>query len=110
MNLPLDILEAIALHLPPETAVALGLTCKAALDFFEPKRPLRHSQQKLVLQLLERDHGERCYYCWSATISIATPRTGECRPNSAEACPRRAGDVPTTSGSGTSASTTSSSS
>lgn len=50
-------------HLPVETRAALCLTCKAALDVFEP-RDLPETDLRHIRRLFEKHLSERYYYCW----------------------------------------------
>ncbi|KAK8131427.1 hypothetical protein PG984_007865 [Apiospora sp. TS-2023a] len=62
MRLPLDLLLSVRDHLPPESSAALCLTCKAALDVFEPQ-DLHEDDLRRIRQQFEREMSERCFYC-----------------------------------------------
>lgn len=64
MNLPLDVLKAIADYLPPACAAALSLTCQAALAVFKPQSPLCDCQLTVFRRQLERDLSESRFFCW----------------------------------------------
>ncbi|KAI2624911.1 hypothetical protein GGR54DRAFT_594151 [Hypoxylon sp. NC1633] len=62
---PLDILLEIADKLPPESSLALSLTCKVAFGTFFPSPSVRVPKQNLerFLLLLEKDVSDRLFYC-----------------------------------------------
>lgn len=66
MNLPLDLLKSIRDHLPPASLATLSLTCKVALDVFEP-RDLDEYDLRVIRREFEKHLGGRCYYCWECT-------------------------------------------
>jgi hypothetical protein len=69
LSQPLDILFLILESLPPESAVALSLTCKSAFHAFFPAagRRLDAKSRQHLLEWLERSVSRSHYFCHSCT-------------------------------------------
>ncbi|KAH9888749.1 hypothetical protein F4778DRAFT_785947 [Xylariomycetidae sp. FL2044] len=67
LNLPLELLDMILDMLPPESVVALSLSCKAAFGLFFTKSISRLDEcgTENLLLLLERDLSRDLIYCYS---------------------------------------------
>lgn len=63
LQLPVELLLDISGFLPPESAVALALTCTSSFGILFPKKKLRGLQLDELLQLLERDLSKQFFFC-----------------------------------------------
>ncbi|AEO57240.1 hypothetical protein MYCTH_94484 [Thermothelomyces thermophilus ATCC 42464] len=71
LQYPADIIVYLCReHLPPESALALSLTCKSLFDllFSKAKMRLNDPDREAFLLLLEKDVGHNRYYCHTCSV------------------------------------------